>query len=324
MARIVVSLMLLHQLPWLAESLSRSDCVLLHTTRGGANDPFMIELNPNYKTSRLTTSRRNLILQDTNHFQSTYYEDRTTYVRQRPKKTLMELLLDYAHELHRKSPVLYYGSSSSLFLWLLWQVNPLTPILQRHFVCSLINIMNGRIHTLLSSAISHVSLGHLLLNLYAYILFGTSVQRALVESASRKGTFAPPLWPLCLGAAVFGNISYFVCNRLLNIPSSGCIGGSSVTFALLAVDAKFYPSKPLGFIIHFFPIRIPAQYALTVLIALSTLGTLGASLGFSENVSHASHLGGLLFGILYFEILSKEWMKRLFHLSPQPRRWFKK
>jgi membrane associated rhomboid family serine protease len=310
-------------LQWITLSLARSQSIV-YSIRGGYMD-YNIELNPNYETTSLTTSRRNLILSSdsaVNHVQSTYYESHTS-VRQKPKKTLAELMLNYAKELHRKSPVLYYGTTSSLVLWLLWQVDPLVPILQRHFVCSMANIMNGRVHTLLSSAISHASLGHLLVNAYAFILFGLSVQRAMIESAGRKGTFLflRSLWPLCVGAALFGNISYFVCNNLLNIPSSGCIGGSSVTFALLAVDAKFYPSKPLGFIIHFFPIQLPAQYALTILVVLSALGTLGASIGVSENVSHASHLGGLLFGMLYYEILSKEWTNKLFRKS-KTRRWF--
>jgi membrane associated rhomboid family serine protease len=325
MARIVVSLMVLQQLPWFYQSLARPESVAIYKIRGGSND-FMIELNPNYKTRRLTTSRRNLILEDAsdiNHFQSTYYEGHNNFVQQKPKKKLIELLLEYAHELHRKSPVLYYGTTSSIILWLLWQVNPLIPILQRHFVCSWTNLRNGRIHTIFSSSISHTSLGHLLINTYAYILFGTSVQKALIESQSRrKGIFAQSLWPLCLGAAIFGNISYFICNHILNIPSGGCIGGSSVTCALLAVDAKFYPSKPLGFLIHFFPVRIPAQYALTVLLALSMLGTLGASIGFSENVSHASHLGGLLFGILYYEIFSNERLQLRFYKT-HPKRWSK-
>jgi membrane associated rhomboid family serine protease len=312
-ARLILKLQLFHLI--LAQGSEWS----LHSIRGGTGySP--LELNPNYRTTtRLTSSRRNVIFQDTfetmNMQPSLNFDrpyERHSYIGQKPQKSLMQVIIEYANRLHQTSPSLYYGTASSLFFWLLWQVSPFMPLLQRHLVCSEHNVMSGRIHTLLTSAVSHASIGHLIVNTYAFLLFGLSVRRTMIDKV-RRGASSQSLWPLCIGAALCGNLCYLACNRILNIPSTGCIGGSSVTFALLAVDAKLHPSKPLGFVIHFFPIRIPAQYALTILTTVSVLGTIGISLGTPGRVSHASHLGGILFGLLYYEVWSRGWTTQLLH-----------
>lgn len=81
-----------------------------------------------------------------------------------------------------------------------------------------------------------------------------------------------------------------------------------MTLAMLAFDARVYPSKELGMVVHFVPIQMPAQYVLMVIGAMSILGVLGA--GGRANVAHATHLGGLVFGVTYYEMLSRGWLTR--------------
>ena len=220
---------------------------------------------------------------------------------------LGKVIMDFFVKMKRISPTLFYGTVSSIVVFLMWQFPIFSTFLQRHFICSRNNILyKKRIHTLLLSAISHASFRHLFLNLYAFYTFGSSVKTIL---ASNHHTASWKLWHFCLGAAIVSNIVF-----LLSSQHGSCIGLSGVALALLALYAKVYPSSQLGFIVHFIPIRLPAQYVLTGLFLISIFGLLTKNAG-NNNIAHATHLGGLLFGVLFYELTNRPYFQKYF----QPR-----
>lgn len=78
--------------------------------------------------------------------------------------------------------------------------------------------------------------------------------------------------------------------------------------ALLAFDALVYPTKELRLFVSFVPITVPAYYLLVGLVGFTVLGLLGAA--GSADVAHATHLGGLLYGTLFYEAFKRGWPRQ--------------
>jgi len=222
-------------------------------------------------------------------------EDPFANVRSRKPRPVQEVVQEFFSNLYKLSPTLFYGFLSSSALFVAWQIPALSPLLQRHFMLSRHNIRERRYHSILLSAVSHSSALHLLLNVYGCVNFGTVARRNLAA----RGL---PLWPFALGAAATGSLSFLALSR-----HGSCIGLSGVALAMMALDARMNPAKVLGLVVYFVPIRMMSQYALSGLLAVSLFGVATGA----GNVAHATHLGGLLFGCFYFELLTRGLLRRL-------------
>lgn len=81
------------------------------------------------------------------------------------------------------------------------------------------------------------------------------------------------------------------------------MGLSGVTLAFLALQARLTPEREFAVaLMGILPVRMPAQVALICLLVWSLIGSLARK----SRVAHVSHLGGLLFGMGYYEL----WMRR--------------
>jgi len=276
----------------------------LSVLRGGAGP---IEYNPNYVGSNPNQFMPPTLgeLERDDGIRRPLNQDNFSYQRQynvkQPLKPLPSLLKDFASRLHKKSPTLSYGMFSCILLFLLFRIPNLGYVFRNHFVCSSFNLRKHRYHTLLTSAMTHATLMHLLVNMYAFYIFGQSVEPTLRLNHISLGAY-------CVVSAIFANIFF-----LLTAPKSGsCIGLSGVTLSLLALDAKLHPSKEIGFVLGMIPVRLPAQYALSGLFFLSVLGTVIRS---GDGVAHNTHLGGLIFGIGVYEALKRGWGKQILRTS---------
>lgn len=133
---------------------------------------------------------------------------------------------------------------------------------------------------------------HLLVNLFAYLSFGPT----LVQ------TFATcnwNLWPLVVGAAFCSSHVFLLCSR----GGGGCMGLSGVTLAFLAFFAQLFPKRELGVMLAgIIPVRMQAQVALYGLLVWSLIGSLFQK---KSRVAHSAHLGGLLYGMGYYELWSR-------------------
>jgi membrane associated rhomboid family serine protease len=221
-------------------------------------------------------------------------------------KPLTQIIQEFTIKLQQKSPTIYYTMLASIIIFITWQLPfPTTNhILRDHFVCSLYNLkkqtsLYPHIHTLLTSTISHNSLSHLVMNLYGFYIFGNNIESILKQHNMS-------LLSYCIYAGILSNLCF-----LLTTPQGSCIGLSGVSLSLLALDAKIHPAKEIGFVVRFIPIRLPAQYALTLLFLWSMIGTLQSCLGGKyDGVAHGVHLGGLLYGVFVYELLNRGLYKK--------------
>jgi membrane associated rhomboid family serine protease len=150
--------------------------------------------------------------------------------------------------------------------------------------------------TFLTYMFVHAGLLHLLGNMLMLFVFGTAVE-------SRMGSRAFILYYLLcgLGAAVFSLALSSVMNVGPFVGASGAVLGVALAFAIYWPDAE----------LAVFPIPVPIR-ARTLVALLVGLDVFFAFLAPSDGVAHLAHVGGVVFGYLYFR------MQGLSRRSPQP------
>lgn len=307
----ILCLLLLIASPSTAIKIRASEATIILKCRGGGS---YLQQNSNYSDDldhnrflppmlgdpENNQIRRSHSSHDLNHntdYYNNYNNNNDQYSarthQQRQPKPIVQVVQEFFQQLHASSPALFYGSTSSILVFILWQIPQFASILRNNFVCSQYNLSKWRYHTMLTSIVSHTTLSHILMNLYGFLIFGKSIEPILKMNDMTLAAY-------CVFAGVFAN-AFFV-----KMHSDGsCIGLSGVTLSLLALDAKLHPSKEIGFLIRFIPIRLPAQYALTGLLIWSILGMMATMNGRSDGVAHATHFGGLIFGIGVYELMNR-------------------
>jgi membrane associated rhomboid family serine protease len=131
----------------------------------------------------------------------------------------------------------------------------------------------------------HAGLLHLLMNMLMLFVFGGPVE-------ARMGSRSFILYYLfCgVGAAIFSMGLSGIMHVSPFVGASGAILGVALAFATYWPDAELI----------LFPIPIPmrARTFVGILIALDVLG----ALYFNDGVAHLAHVGGALFGYLFFRL----------------------
>ncbi|MGH7509078.1 MAG: rhomboid family intramembrane serine protease [Gemmatimonadales bacterium] len=142
--------------------------------------------------------------------------------------------------------------------------------------------------TFVSYLFVHAGLLHLLFNMLMLYVFGTGVE-------SRMGSRNFILYYLfCgVGAAVFALLLAGV------MPVSGFVGASGAVLGVAVAFAYFWPDAEL----IVFPIPFPIK-ARTLVIGLVVLDVIASRLWPNDGVAHIAHVGGALFGYLFFRVQS--------------------
>lgn len=281
------------------------------TLRGGGSSP--VELNPNYSPPPPPPSRGGDDTKKNSHLNPSITTTSTTlgdleengWIETTQQSydmfgapfyqpaSIQDRMKSFVLKLHQTSPTLSLVSAVCVVIFCLWQVPACQSTLQKQFVCSRHNLKHHRYGSLVLSALSHGSLAHIVFNLFAYISLGPEISRTLRASNW-------PFWPFVLGAATTGSMMFLALGK----KQGGCMGLSGVTLALLALYARWHPTRELRMALFgVIPIRLPAKAALTGMLVWSIVGSLAAS---RSRVAHAAHLGGLLFGMAYYEL----WLRR--------------
>ncbi len=134
----------------------------------------------------------------------------------------------------------------------------------------------------------HANLLHLLANMLMLFVFGTAVE-------SRMGSRNFLMYYLfCgIGAAVFSLLLAGLMPISAFVGASGAVLGVAVAFAMFWPDAELIV----------FPIPVPIK-ARTLVIGLVVLDLIGSRLWPNDGIAHIAHVGGALFGYLFFRIQS--------------------
>jgi len=140
--------------------------------------------------------------------------------------------------------------------------------------------------TFISYMFVHSGLLHLLANMLMLFVFGTAVE-------SRMGSrhFLAYYLFCGVGAAVF---SLLLAGML---PVGPFVGASGAVLGVAVAFAMFWPDAEL----IVFPIPVPIK-ARTLVIGLVALDVIGSQLWPGDGIAHIDHVGGALFGYLFFRI----------------------
>jgi len=138
---------------------------------------------------------------------------------------------------------------------------------------------------------------HIFFNMYALLLFGSPVEQ--LWGSKRFIQYY-------LFTGVGAGVLILVINLIIGgvSPHIPTIGASGAVFGLLLAFGLLFPEAEL---LVFFFIPMKAKF-LVIIYGLLEFYMLITS-GGSSNVSHVGHLGGLLFGIIYFVIMRKNFIK---------------
>ena len=135
-------------------------------------------------------------------------------------------------------------------------------------------------------AFVHGGLLHLLFNSLGIFVFGTAV-----ESRMGSRAFLSYYIYCAVGAAIFCWLLGFMRDVQPFVGASGAVLGLAVAFAVYWPDAR----------VMVFPIPVPVK-ARTLVIALVALDVAFAWLAPGDGIAHEAHVGGAIFGFLFFRV----------------------
>lgn len=300
------------------------------SARPAAADSGPIELNPGYK--HFATSSRNeheAWLQQQQQAQHQRQQSGFTFGNNMIQKetSVIERIQNYFVSLHQISPSLFWTTIACMAVFGMWHTPRFTrwpdSVLYRYFVNNHDNVKKTFGLSLVLPSLSHISPYHLLVNLMSLSHLGPSVRQLLLQSQS-LGFFGPSsyrqgksqMWPLILSSAAFSNALFLILQPQSGgrgASSSSSLGLSGVTMALLAIQARASPNHKYGIVLGVIPVSLQAQHLLQILLVTSLVGTFFSSSSSSSSlfgrrqgsqpIAHGAHFGGLLYGILYYELV---------------------
>lgn len=145
-------------------------------------------------------------------------------------------------------------------------------------------IQGGRWWTLFTSMFIHAGMFHLLANMVSLMYLGSFAEK-LIKSKRLLGVY--------LISGIFGSI---LCT-LLSKPNISGVGASGAIFGIAGMLAVLTPKLPVYLL--FIPIAIPMWFGVIMLMFILWLLTVLAGLP----VGNATHLGGLITGLIYAKYL---------------------
>ena len=238
-------------------------------------------------------------------FAQIYDVDSGTDTTMRRQRTLAEQtkgILPYirqkANLLRQVSPTSYWTAVSCIGVFLLWHLLPssTSPILYDIFSCSRLSIRHSRGLSLILSSISHQSLRHLIVNLWSLSYLVPRYRLLMTtKTATSKSSTTTDLWHFFIGSSIFSN-AMFVLFRKQGV----CLGLSGVTMALLAACTNASPRDHIRIIVAgIVPISMSTLTLMEILFLISFLGSFSTR----STIAHLVHLGGLIFGTLYYQFI---------------------
>lgn len=154
----------------------------------------------------------------------------------------------------------------------------------------------------------HGGWAHIIFNMYALVMFGTVVERALGSKKFLVFFFVTGLGAVALHtgtqylqAQIFlHSSSQAALSKYSQMQMTPVLGASGAIFGLLVGFAMIYPDSILTLI--FPPISLKAKWFVLIYVGIELL--LGVN-NITDGVAHFAHLGGALFGWLMLRFWKK-------------------
>jgi len=139
----------------------------------------------------------------------------------------------------------------------------------------------------------HGNFFHIFFNMYGVLLFGSSIEQLW---GAKKFLLYYFFTGIGAGLTIFV-VNYFIIQVDISIPT---IGASGALFGLLLAFGILFPNAEL---LIFFVLPIKAKYLVFMYGAIELTAQITS--GGNSGISHLGHLGGLLFGLIYFAVSKK-------------------
>ncbi len=151
-------------------------------------------------------------------------------------------------------------------------------------------VLHGFVWQLFTYLFLHGGLWHLLINMLVLWMFGRDL-----ELYWGRRRFYAYYFLTGVGAGIINVIVkaalYSSASPAMGIAT---IGASGAIYGILMAAAMIFPDRQILLIP--FPVTLPMRAYVAIIGAIEFFGTLGAT---GDNISHISHLGGMLVGYLY-------------------------
>lgn len=155
-------------------------------------------------------------------------------------------------------------------------------------------VQHGFVWQIITYIFPHGGFLHLFLNMYALLIFGLPIEQAW---GSKKFLIYYFFTGVGAGITIF-IINYFIISGdAAYIPT---IGASGAVFGLLLAFGVLFPDAQL---LLFFVLPIRAKYLVFLYGAFEFYALVSS--GGGSGISHVGHLGGIVFGFLYFFFFGK-------------------
>jgi membrane associated rhomboid family serine protease len=137
--------------------------------------------------------------------------------------------------------------------------------------------------TLLTSAVSHLDATHLLFNAIGLYVFGR-------EFEARFGPRA--FLHLYVAGGVVASLGHVLLGMVMG-DAAPALGASGAVMALAVVYGGLFPQRTL--MVNFL-IPVKARILVALYILMDLFGVMGGGTG----IAHGAHLGGALYGLIYY------------------------
>ncbi|HXH74483.1 MAG TPA: rhomboid family intramembrane serine protease [Bacteriovoracaceae bacterium] len=180
--------------------------------------------------------------------------------------------------------------------WFLSGNTPWFSFMLDNFLISWTGLEEGRFWTLLTSAFSHSSLFHLMINMYVLFGFGIVLHQLLGPAAFLN---------FYLISGISGSFMHALMSKLfIGEPGMPALGASGAIAGIVLLFSLSFPREKL-LLMGLIPIR--AGWAAVLIISLDLWGLIAQTKGGGLPIGHGAHLGGALMGIIwYFAIRNKK------------------
>jgi membrane associated rhomboid family serine protease len=148
----------------------------------------------------------------------------------------------------------------------------------------------------LHSRLADLGLIHLTLNCVMLYMFGRPVEQALGRASFVR---------LYVASGTFGGLLQAALSRAFpgHFGDAAVVGASAGVFGIIAAFAALNWDQPITTLIAFIiPVTMPAKYLVVGEVIIAGFGLL---LGRASCVAHGAHLGGILAGLAYVQLIVK-------------------
>lgn len=173
-------------------------------------------------------------------------------------------------------------------VFIVWQIPSLEDFMHTHFVCRSDGVLNQwRLHTLLSAALSHNALFHLLMNMVMLYWLGKKL-----EYVYGSLDF---LLLYCIAGVISsaGDIGMKLAFPELLNGYAGCLGASGAVMGIAVCTAFLYPDEEL-LLLGLAPVKLK-----WLVVIYCVWDFHSVFFGPADGIAHAAHLGGAFAGFLY-------------------------